>query len=124
MIRRPPRSTRPDTFLPYTTLFRSNSYWRVKLVYTGPARRAGEAILLIDPLDYSQGGRRAWQYLPGQRRVKLAPDLAFDTPNPGTSGASTYDEAFLFNGSMERYRSEESRVGKECVSTCRSRWAP
>src|SRR3546814_18359920 len=24
MIRRPPRSTRPDTLLPYTTLFRSN----------------------------------------------------------------------------------------------------
>src|SRR3546814_10990332 len=23
-----------------------------------------------------------------------------------------------------RYRSEERRVGKECVSTCRSRWAP
>src|SRR3546814_15662592 len=22
------------------------------------------------------------------------------------------------------YRSEESRVGKECVSTCRSRWSP
>src|SRR3546814_15265560 len=24
----------------------------------------------------------------------------------------------------ERTRSEERRVGKECVSTCRSRWAP
>src|SRR3546814_8716428 len=24
----------------------------------------------------------------------------------------------------ERYRSEERRVGKECVSTCRSRWSP
>src|SRR3546814_19778917 len=23
-----------------------------------------------------------------------------------------------------RYRSDERRVGKECVSTCRSRWAP
>src|SRR3546814_14434194 len=25
---------------------------------------------------------------------------------------------------MERFRSEERRVGKECVSTCRSRWWP
>src|SRR3546814_1341085 len=25
---------------------------------------------------------------------------------------------------MERMRSEERRVGKECVSTCRSRWSP
>src|SRR3546814_11568233 len=24
----------------------------------------------------------------------------------------------------EGYRSEERRVGKECVSTCRSRWSP
>src|SRR3546814_6487933 len=24
----------------------------------------------------------------------------------------------------ESYRSEERRVGKECVSTCRSRWSP
>src|SRR3546814_1397028 len=25
---------------------------------------------------------------------------------------------------LSRYRSEERRVGKECVSTCRSRWSP
>src|SRR3546814_17455041 len=25
---------------------------------------------------------------------------------------------------MRRLRSEERRVGKECVSTCRSRWSP
>lgn len=80
-----------------------NTYWRLKLSYTGPSRRAGEIILLVDPLDYTQGGRRAWQYLPGQRRVKLAPDLSHDTPSPGTAGATTYDDTFLFNGSMERY---------------------
>src|SRR3546814_11772173 len=27
-------------------------------------------------------------------------------------------------GKVERPRSEERRVGKECVSTCRSRWSP
>src|SRR3546814_4077778 len=38
----------------------------------------------------------------------------------------------LMSGMLEReplspethYRSEERRVGKECVSTCRSRWSP
>src|SRR3546814_19873310 len=31
----------------------------------------------------------------------------------------------LFNpATMRRIRSEERRVGKECVSTCRSRWSP
>src|SRR3546814_16302370 len=33
----------------------------------------------------------------------------------------------IFRAAMERIRpdrSEERRVGKECVSTCRSRWSP
>src|SRR3546814_20746115 len=35
-------------------------------------------------------------------------------------------ENFLQNCSLEScsMRSEERRVGKECVSTCRSRWSP
>src|SRR3546814_12708645 len=28
------------------------------------------------------------------------------------------------SGNVEAFRSEERRVGKECVSTCRSRWSP
>src|SRR3546814_18391992 len=30
----------------------------------------------------------------------------------------------LSNGNKHCLRSEERRVGKECVSTCRSRWSP
>src|SRR3546814_17668159 len=30
----------------------------------------------------------------------------------------------IFEWSSLVYRSEERRVGKECVSTCRSRWSP
>src|SRR3546814_19126714 len=30
----------------------------------------------------------------------------------------------IFSSPMGRRRSEERRVGKECVSTCRSRWTP
>ena len=55
--------------------------------------------------------RRAWQYLPGQRRVKLAPDIAYDTPNPGSAGASVYDDASVFNGAMDRF--EFKLVGKK-----------
>src|SRR3546814_13204080 len=32
--------------------------------------------------------------------------------------------AFYSAGLYHRARSEERRVGKECVSTCRSRWSP
>ena len=78
-------------------------YYKQRITYSGPARRAGEALMLIDPLDYTDKDRRAWQYLPGQRRVKVAPDLAHDTPNPGTGGTSTFDDVFLFNGSLDRF---------------------
>lgn len=74
-----------------------------KFSFDGPARRNGEGFMLKDALNMAEKGRRAWQYLPGQRRVKLAPEIAFDTPNPGTAGATTYDDAYVFNGSMERY---------------------
>src|SRR3546814_12228845 len=33
-------------------------------------------------------------------------------------------EMYLFPFNMAFFRSEERRVGKECVSTCRSRWSP
>ncbi|MGJ7509839.1 DUF1329 domain-containing protein [Variovorax sp. GT1P44] len=81
----------------------ADTYWRIKLTYTGPARRAGEALMIVDPLDIGNKDRRAWMYLPGQRRVKVAPDLSFDTPNPGTAGATTFDDTFIFNGSMDRF---------------------
>ncbi|MFY0727310.1 DUF1329 domain-containing protein [Pseudomonas sp. NFX15] len=87
------------------------TYYKLKLAYTGPARRVGESILVLDAVNSLKQPRRAWQYLPGQRRVKLAPDLAYDTPNPGTSGVMTYDDTFLFNGAMDRY--DFKLVGKK-----------
>jgi len=86
-------------------------YYKQRITYSGPARRAGEALMIVDPLDYATKDRRAWQYLPGQRRVKVAPDLSHDTPNPGTGGTSTFDNVFLFNGSMDRY--DFKLVGKK-----------
>ncbi|MFO1392864.1 MAG: DUF1329 domain-containing protein [Steroidobacteraceae bacterium] len=78
-------------------------YYMIRVEYTAPARRAGEALLVKEPLNYMEKGRRAWQYLSGQRRVKLAPDVAYDTPNPANVGMETYDDAFIFNGKMDRY---------------------
>ena len=86
-------------------------YFRTKIAYTAPARRAGEALLLQDYINPLKNGRKAWQYLPGQRRVKLAPDIAYDTPNPGAAGASTYDEAWVYNGAMDRY--DFKLIGKQ-----------
>src|SRR3546814_19678214 len=43
----------------------------------------------------------------------------------GTGYVMEYTGSAIRGLSMEgRMRSEERRVGKECVSTCRSRWSP
>lgn len=78
---------------------------KLRVNYEAPARRAGEILLVHEPgADYTKGkGRKAWQYLVGQRRVRLAPAVSFDTPNPGVAGTSTYDDAFIYNGSPERF---------------------
>ena len=78
-------------------------YFQTKLYFEGPARRAGESMMLKDAANPLVQERRAWQYLPGQRRVKLAPNLAYDTPNPGTAGSGTFDDVYVFNGALDRY---------------------
>ncbi len=77
----------------------------LRIDYNAPARRAGEILLVHEPgADYTAGkGRQAWQYLVGQRRVRLAPAVSFDTPNPGVAGTTTYDDSFIYNGSPERF---------------------
>ncbi|MFZ3206918.1 MAG: DUF1329 domain-containing protein [Pseudomonas sp.] len=86
-------------------------FFQTKLYYSGPARRAGESLMLKDAANPLEQPRRAWQYLPGVRRVKLAPNLAYDTPNPGTAGSGTYDDIYVFNGALDRY--DWKLVGKQ-----------
>src|SRR3546814_1817386 len=42
-------------------------------------------------------------------------------PDPGDVVG---DEVTACSRNQQQVRSEERRVGKECVSTCRSRWSP
>ena len=65
----------------------SDIYHQMKLSYTGPARRAGESIMLKNATNPLHFPGRAWQYMPAQRRVKQISVLAYDTPNPGTARA-------------------------------------
>lgn len=94
-----------------TVLKGTDPFWYIKQEYVAPARRAGESLMVIDHVNPMQQPRKAWQYLPGQRRVKLAPDLCCDTPNPGTAGTANYDDAFVFNGALDRF--DFKLVGKK-----------
>src|SRR3546814_11909006 len=106
MLLRTPRSTRPDTILPYTTLFRSwftargtphliESYSAAEDVFT----RALPVLTLVLLLEV--GGALNADFRWWQNVLAAAGGLAL----------------------LLGIRSEERSVGQECVSTCRSRWS-
>ena len=68
-----------------------------------PARLAGGAVLAHETMNQVKEPRRAWGYNAGQRRVRKAPNLAYDTPVAAADGLRTIDETDLFNGSPDRY---------------------
>src|SRR3546814_15282571 len=107
MIRRPPRSTRTDTLFPYTTLFRSN--W---------IPQTGREIVVAHGLDPLQAARalKAVSDAPDQFVSKSELHSGLDVREIICTPLAVPDKALN--------RSEERRVGKECVSTCRSRWSP
>lgn len=85
------------------TRFNGN-YWDLMQTTMGPPFKAGETILARDPLDQVGKGRQAWQYLVGQRRVRRAPSIAYDTPDSVTSGSNYFDEVFNFAGALDRFQ--------------------
>src|SRR3546814_18293293 len=117
MIRRPPRSTRTDTLFPYTTLFRSEEIGGRDAV-----RAAGDFAAVAV----------------GDARSRLRDDDAAAGAAFGAAadGATAANLAGLVDGDraivridanvdlpvIGIFRSEERRVGKECVIPCRSRW--
>jgi hypothetical protein len=68
-----------------------------------PARLAGEILLVIDTIDQVKQPRSAWTYNPGQRRVRRAPNIAYDNPGTAADGLRTSDQLDSFNGAPDRY---------------------
>lgn len=67
-----------------------------------PARDKGTIGVGFQPLNFKEGSTAVWAYNPGTRRMRQAPDIAFDYAIP-PSGLRTVDDDHLFNGSPERY---------------------
>ncbi len=80
----------------------NGDYYYGRLFDTGPAFKAGEELLIHDSIS-PDTPRQAWQYLVGQRRVRRAPTVGYDTPDFESSGANYFDEVFGFWGAPNRY---------------------
>src|SRR3546814_12108144 len=149
MIRRPPRSTRTDTLLPYTSLFRSltghregardsvrpgQRGGRVRglddvVLALAALRVAGESVRHPQPAEVLPPGEELVDValVPGveddgvARRVEDAVDRhrELDDPEVGTEVA-----AGLGDLRHQEPRSDGRREGKEGVGKCRFRWWP
>src|SRR3546814_16453507 len=107
MIRRPPRSTRTDTLFPYTTLFRSGS--------------------LYDDGAFDTPNGLSYSFILGAVALRTAGlGIGIDPITRDLQGVIQPVDPYggLQQISDLRTRSEERRVGKEWVSTCRYRWKP
>ena len=76
-----------------------------------PARLAGGILLVHETLNQIRQPRDAWLYNPGQRRVRRAPNVAYDNPGTASDGLRTSDNLDLFNGGVDRY--DWKLVGKK-----------
>ena len=89
--------------------YKDQYIWALQ-VTEAPALRAGEALLIRQTTDFRQDNS-IWQYLAGQRRVRRAPNVGFDTPDFVASGTNFFDETLGGYGSPERF--ELKLVGKK-----------
>jgi hypothetical protein len=102
-------ATRNDNFFQYPYFYKDGSpenwsgeYFIQRFNATEPPYKAGESLVIRDSID-AKNPRQAWQYLVGQRRVRRAPTVGFDTPDFVASGANYFDEVQGFFGAIERY---------------------
>jgi len=81
--------------------------------FTEPTILRGTIFLVHEPLDQVAEQRSAWIYNSGARRVRRAPDLAYDGINDGSEGMLTTDQVDGYNGAPDRY--EWKLLGKREV---------
>lgn len=77
--------------------------------FLSPARMAGGGLLVHDTVNQVKEPRMAWQYNAGQRRVRRAPQIAYDSP--AAEGMRTLDDFDLFNGAPDRF--DWKLIGKQ-----------
>jgi hypothetical protein len=82
-----------------------------KQTVTDPARLAGGILLVHESLDQVKKPRDAWLYNPGQRRVRRAPQVAYDNPGTAADNMRTSDQLDMFNGAPDKY--DWKLVGKK-----------
>jgi hypothetical protein len=98
---------------PLRGLVDENIYALYMVKNMSPARIAGTLTMLHDPYDSAVEQRKAWQYSPATRRVRRAPDVAYDSFVDQTGGLATIDSYNMFTGAQDRF--DWNLVGKKTM---------
>src|SRR3546814_18471425 len=120
MLRRPPRSTRTDTLFPYTTLFRSCANILLLRASASPREPFKR---LPNGLRRTRGAASSHRQPRPSQMTDLIPVRRALLSVSDKAGLAELAAAPVRHG-VELVRSEERRVGKEGVRTCRYRWWP
>lgn len=85
------------------------AYFRQEVL--APSRLTGTILLVHESKDQVKEPRQAWIYNSGQRRIRRAPQIAYDSPGTAADGLRTTDQADMFSGAPNKYDWE--LVGKQ-----------
>ena len=99
------------TFAQYLEGAPANRLFYYKQAIKAPARLEGDVLLVHENINQVSDPRDAWVYNAGQRRVRRAPDVAYDGPGNASDGLRTADDLDMYNGAPDRY--EWKLVGKK-----------
>ncbi len=97
-----------EFYVPYSIEGRSIADINNILLYffqsvEAPPRLAGQLLLVHETLNQATTPRQAWVYNPGQRRVRRAPNVAYDNPGTAADNLRTNDMTDMFNGALDRF---------------------
>ena len=92
---------------------KSENFFYVLGKFTEPRSLKGDILLVQEPFSYDIKNRSSWIFSSAQRRVRRAPDVAYDGVGNGSEGMITADQVDGFNGATDRY--DWKLIGKKTL---------
>ncbi len=86
-------------------------YFKTLHIGVAPAAKVGNSYLNWQPLNIRRYHFAAWRLLPDEHRVRKAPSISYDVPDPDAEGFQSLDEYYNFFGGLDHY--DFKLVGKK-----------
>lgn len=78
-------------------------YFKTLHLVVAPPAKVGNGYLNWQPINTQRYRFAAWRLVPGEHRVRKAPSISYDVPDPDSSGYVSMDEYYIFFGGLDHY---------------------